>query len=110
MDGGAPLGVRLGLPQDLRGDRGGVSLPEEEKADHVHDRVTFGPPEVAVRRLVCGVAEIEKNAAMALGTTELLGPPLALDTEHGKARCPGHGRGLEIESTADVLLTTPPMF
>jgi hypothetical protein len=63
VDGGALLGVRLGLPQDLVGDRGGVSLPEEEKADHVHDRIAFGPPEEAVRHLVCGVAEVEKNAA-----------------------------------------------
>jgi hypothetical protein len=37
-------------------------------------------------------------------------PLLALDTLRGKARRRRHGRVLELESTADVLLTKPPMF
>ena len=51
MYGGALFGVRLSFAQDLAGDRGGVTLAEEDVADEVHERVSFRPAEVAVRPL-----------------------------------------------------------
>jgi hypothetical protein len=44
MDKGAPPEVRLGLPQDLVGDRGGVSFSEQYETDYVHKRVALYRP------------------------------------------------------------------
>src|SRR3712207_5880287 len=67
VDGGAPLGVRLCLPQDLVGDRGGVPLPEEQKAEQVHDRIALRPPEVTMWRLAGGIAEVEQEGGDGVG-------------------------------------------
>src|SRR3712207_4427728 len=45
VDDGAPVEVRLGLPQNFMGDRCGVTLPEEDVAGQVHKRVTLRPAE-----------------------------------------------------------------
>src|SRR5829696_3562599 len=67
VDGGASHGIRLGLPQDLMGDGGGVALAEEEVAEQVHDGVSFGPAEVAVRRPAGGVAQVEQQGGDGVG-------------------------------------------
>ena len=41
VDRRAPLWIRLGLPQHLVGDRGGVALPEQEEAEQVDDGVSL---------------------------------------------------------------------
>src|SRR5215204_1786841 len=89
VDGGSQLGVRLRFPQDLVGDGGGVALPEEQKAQQVHDRVALRPPEVAVRRLVGRVAQVEQQRGdgvghhRALGTQDLVAADLhALHLQH----------------------------
>src|SRR5829696_2540875 len=74
VDGGAPSRLRLGLPQDLVGDGGGVPFPEEEVAEQVHDGVPFGPAEVAVRRPACGVAQVEQQGGDSVGHHRALGP------------------------------------
>jgi hypothetical protein len=66
-----PLGVRLDLPQDLVGDRGGVPFTEVKVAEQVRDGVALPPTEVAVRRLTCDVAQVEQQAAIAFGTVSL---------------------------------------
>src|SRR5215212_789722 len=73
VDGGASHGIRLGLPQDLVGDGGGVPLPEEEVAEQVHDGVSFGPAEVAVRRPASGVAQVEQQGGNGVGHHRALG-------------------------------------
>src|SRR5215212_8676265 len=89
VDGGSQLGVRLRFPQDLVRDGGGVALPEEQKAQQVHDRVALRPPEVAVRRLVGRVAQVEQQRGdgvghhRALGTQDLVAADLhALHLQH----------------------------
>src|SRR3712207_3752376 len=49
------------------GDRGGVPLPEEQKAEQVHDGIALRPPEVAVWRLASGVAEVEQEGGDGVG-------------------------------------------
>ena len=61
VDGGAVLGVGLGLAQDLVGDGGRVALPEEQEPQQVDDRVALRPPEVTVRRLLGGVSQVEEQ-------------------------------------------------
>ena len=61
VDGRAPLGVRLGLPQHLVGHGRGVPLAEQEEAEQVHDGVALRPAEVAVRGLVGGVAQVQEE-------------------------------------------------
>src|SRR5918995_7467683 len=61
MYGGALFGVRLSFAQDLAGDRGGVTLAEEDVADEVHDRVSLRPAEVAVWPLAGRVAHVEEK-------------------------------------------------
>src|SRR5829696_2426761 len=73
VDGGAPSRLRLGFPQDLVGDGGGVPFPEEEVAEQVHDGVSFGPAEVAVRRPACGVAQVEQQGGDSVGHHRALG-------------------------------------
>ena len=72
VDGGAAFRVRFRLPQDLAGNGGGVSLAEEDVADQVDDRVALRPAEVAVWSLAGGVAQVQEEGAVALGTVELL--------------------------------------
>src|SRR5215213_2812076 len=67
VDGGASHGIRLGRPQDLVGDEGGVALAEEEVAEQVHDGVSFGPAEVAVRRPAGRVAQVEQQGGDGVG-------------------------------------------
>jgi hypothetical protein len=55
VDNGTLLGIRLELPQDLVGDWGGVSLPEEEVAEQVRNGIALRPAEVAVRLLISRV-------------------------------------------------------
>src|SRR3712207_2200094 len=61
MHGGAPLAIWLGLPEYLVGHRGGVSFAEEEVAEHISDRVTLRPTEVAMRFFASGVAHVEQH-------------------------------------------------
>src|SRR5215208_1403489 len=89
VDGGASLGIRLRLPQDLVRDGGGVPLPKEQVAEQVHNRVALGPPEIAVRRLVGGVAQVQQQRGdgvgddRALGTQDLVAADLhALHLQH----------------------------
>jgi hypothetical protein len=58
VDNRTPCKVRFSLPQDLVGDRGGVSLTEQYIAEHVYDGIALGPAEVAVRRLAGRVAQM----------------------------------------------------
>src|SRR5215207_3360815 len=67
-----PLGVRLDLPQDLVGDRGGVPFAEGKIAEQVRDEVVPRPTEVAVRRLTCGVAQVEQQSGDCIRHGELL--------------------------------------
>src|SRR5829696_5067044 len=62
VDGRTPLGVRLGLPQHLAGDRGGIPLSEQKVAEQVHDGVALCPPEVAMRSLAGRVAQVEQQS------------------------------------------------
>jgi len=59
--GRASRAIRFGLAQDLVGDRGRIPLPEEQEAEQVHDRVAFGPSEVAVGRLASRVSQVEQE-------------------------------------------------
>jgi hypothetical protein len=43
VDDGTALGLRLDLPQDLVGDRGGVPLPEEDVAEAVSEKTLEAP-------------------------------------------------------------------
>src|SRR5215218_679444 len=61
VDDGAPLGVWLGLPQDLVGYGGGVSLPEQHVAEQVHDGVALCPAEVAVGLFASLVAQVQQQ-------------------------------------------------
>src|SRR5918997_4295702 len=74
MDYGTPLGLRLDLPQDLVGDRGGVSLPEEEVAKQIRNGVALRPAEVAVRLLVGRVAQVEQEGSYSVRHGRALGP------------------------------------
>jgi hypothetical protein len=49
VDEGTLLGIWLGLPEHLMGDRGGVPLPRQDIAEQVQDRVALRPTEVAMR-------------------------------------------------------------
>src|SRR5215208_5302064 len=74
MDRWPLLWVRLGLPQHLVGDRCCVALPEEDKTEQVDDRVALRPAEVAVRRFVGGVAQVEQEGRDRVGDDRTLGP------------------------------------
>src|SRR5829696_8714701 len=86
VDGRTSLGLRFGFPQDLVGDRSGISLSEQKKAEQVHDGVALGPAEVAMRRLAGGVAQVEQEGGdgiwhhRALGAQHLV--PADLHTSH----------------------------
>src|SRR5215210_2352799 len=74
MDRWPLLWVRLGLPQHLVGDRCCVALAEEDKAEQVDDRVARRPAEVAVRRFVGGVAQVEQEGSYGVGDDRTLSP------------------------------------
>lgn len=63
VDGRASLWVRLSLPRHLVGDRGGVTLPEEQEAEQVGDGIALCPTEVAVLRLAGSVAHVQQEEA-----------------------------------------------
>src|ERR671939_391533 len=67
VDKGTPLGIRLDLSQDLVGDRGGISLSEEEVAKKVGNGVALRPAKVAVRVFTGNVAQVEQEGGDGVG-------------------------------------------
>src|SRR5918999_1455666 len=59
--GGAALAIRVGLPQKLVGNRGGVSFPEEKVAEQVREGVALRPTEVAVWLFAGSVTHVEQD-------------------------------------------------
>src|SRR4029453_15269904 len=71
--GAPPFALRLGLPQDLVGNRRGISLPEQDEAEQVRDGVALCTPEVAVRGLAGGVPQVDQEGCDGVGYTRALG-------------------------------------
>ena len=61
MDGGASLAIRFGRPKHLVGNRGGVSLAQQEVAEQIREGVALRPTEVAMR-LFAFVAQVSRMA------------------------------------------------
>src|SRR5439155_22457847 len=61
VDHRAPLGVGLGLSQDLVRDGRDVALAEQDEADDLAQRVLLGPREVGVRYVAGQVAQVEQD-------------------------------------------------
>src|SRR5215217_4190125 len=74
VDDGSSLQVRLGLPQDLVGDRSGIPLPEEDVADHVHEGVALRPTQVAVGSLAGFVTQVQEKRGYGVGHHRALPP------------------------------------
>src|SRR5215217_9366171 len=74
VDDGSSLQVRLGLPQDLVGDRSGIPLPEEDVADHIRKRVALRPTQVAVGSLACFVTQVQEKRGYGVGHHRALPP------------------------------------
>src|SRR5215216_7914599 len=81
VDDGSSLQVRLGLSQDLVGDRSGVTLPEEDVAEHVRKRVALRPAQVAVGSLAGFVTQVQEKRGYGVGHHRAL-PPQYWVTSH----------------------------
>src|SRR5215204_4389228 len=74
VDDGSSFQVRLGLSQDLVGDRSGISLPEEDVAEHVRKRVALRPAQVAVGGLAGFVTQVQEKCGDGVGHYRALPP------------------------------------
>src|SRR5215218_6545735 len=73
VDGRPLFALWLGLPQNLVGNRRGISLPEQDETEQVRDGVALCPPEVAVRGLAGGVPQVEQEGCDGVGYHRALG-------------------------------------
>ena len=73
VDNGAPLKVRLGLPEYVMSDRSDIPLAQRDIAEHVHERPTLRPIEVAVHLFAVRVAQVQKEGGDGIRYRRTLG-------------------------------------